>query len=76
MARFYWFVLILAYYYVINLIGVYIFWVYLCGAGCPVGSNNFVGDTLCVEIPVTVLRVFLGNVTSFWNTFVLGGGVM
>ena len=27
-----------------------------------------------MEVPVTVLRVFLGNVTSFWSTFVLGGG--
>ena len=49
-------------------------WVYLCGAGCPVGSNHFVGEPLCVEVPVRVLRVFLGSVTSFWSTFVLGGG--
>ena len=28
-----------------------------------------------MEVPVTVLRVFLGNVTSFWSTFVLGGNV-
>ena len=53
---------------------VIIYWVYLCGAGCPVGSNHFVGEPLCVEVPVRVLRVFLGNVTSFWSTFVLGGG--
>ena len=59
---------------VINLVSVIISWVYLCGAGCPVGSNNFVGEPLCVEVPVRVLRVFLGNVTSFWSTFVLGGG--
>ena len=50
------------------------YWVYLCGAGCPVGSNHFVGEPLCVEVPVRVLRVFLGSVTSFWSTFVLGGG--
>ena len=73
-ARFFWFFHILAYYYVINLIGVYNIWVYFCGAGCPVGSNHFVGEPLCVEVPVTVLRVFLGSVTSFWSTFVLGGG--
>ena len=30
---------------------------------------------LCGAVPVAVLRVFLGNVTSFWSTFVLGGGV-
>ena len=34
----------------------------------------FCRGALCVEVPVTVLRVFLGNVTSFWSTFVLGGG--
>ena len=26
-----------------------------------------------VKISVKVVRVFLGNVTSFWSTFVLGG---
>ena len=36
----------------------------------------FVGEPLCVEVPVRVLRVFFGNVTSFWSTFVLGGGLM
>ena len=59
---------------VINLVSVISSWVYLCGAGCPVGSNHFVGEPLCVEVPVRVLRVFLGSVTSFWSTFVLGGG--
>ena len=29
-----------------------------------------------VKISVNVVKVFLGNVTSFWSTFVLGGGVM
>ena len=41
---------------VINLVTVIISWVCLCGAGCPVGSNNFVGEPLCVEVPVRVLR--------------------
>ena len=27
-----------------------------------------------MEVPVIVLRVYLGSVTSFWSTFVLGGG--
>ena len=27
-----------------------------------------------MAVPVTVLRVLLVNVTSFWSTFVLGGG--
>ena len=34
----------------------------------------FCGGALCMAVPVTVLRVFLVNVTSFWSTFVLGGG--
>ena len=29
---------------------------------------------LHVKNSVKVVRVFLGNVTSFWSTFVLGGG--
>ena len=49
-------------------------WVYLCGAGCPVGSNHFVGEPLCVAVPIRVVRVFLGDVTCSWSTFVLGGG--
>ena len=27
-----------------------------------------------MAVPVIVFRVFLGNVTSFWSTLVLGGG--
>ena len=61
---------------VINMVTVIISWVYLCGAGCPVGSNYFAREPLFAEVPVRVLGVFLGNVTSFWSTFVLGGGVM
>ena len=73
-ARFFWFFVYLHFTDVINLVSVIISWVCLCGAGCPVGSNHFVGEPLCVEVPVRVLRVFLGNVTCFWSTFVLGGG--
>ena len=29
---------------------------------------------MCVEVPVTLFRVYLGMVTNFWSTFVLGGG--
>ena len=32
------------------------------------------GGPLCVEVPVTLFRVYLGMVTYFWSTFVLGGG--
>ena len=45
--RFFWFFRIIAYYYVINLIGVYNSWVYLYGAGCPVGSNLLWGSLVC-----------------------------
>ena len=34
----------------------------------------FIGEPLCEEVPVRVLMVFFGNVTSFWSMFVLGGG--
>ena len=33
----------------------------------------FASGFLHVKISVKVVRVFLGNVTSFWSTFVLGG---
>ena len=32
-------------------------------------------EPLCVEVPVTLFRVYIGMVTSFWSTFVLGEGV-
>ena len=72
-ARFFWVFRIIAYYYVINLIGVYNSWVYCVGMGARL-VVIFCRGALCVAVPVTVLRVFLGNVTSFWSTFVLGGG--
>ena len=39
--------------------------------GC---SLVFASVFLHVKISVKVVRVFLANVTSFWSTFVLGGG--
>ena len=30
-------------------------------------------EPLCVEVTVTLVRVYLGMVTCFWSTFVLGG---
>ena len=51
----------------------YNFWVYFVGLGAR-SIVIFAGEPLCVEVPVTVLRVYLGNVTCFWSTFVLGGG--
>ena len=31
-------------------------------------------EPLCVEVPFTLCRVYIGMVTLFWSTFVLGGG--
>ena len=43
-------------------------------AGCLVVVLVIALVFLHVKISVKVVRVFLGNVTSFWSTFVLGGG--
>ena len=43
-------------------------------AGCLVVVLVLASAFLHVKISVKVVRVFLGNVTSFWSTFVLGGG--
>ena len=51
-------------------------WVILRRVGCMVVVLVLASAFLHVKISVKVVRVFLGNVTSFWSTFVLGGGVM
>ena len=43
-------------------------------AGCLVVVLVLASVFLHVKISVEVVRVFLGNVTSFRSTFVLGGG--
>ena len=43
-------------------------------AGCMVVVLVLASVFLHVKISVKVVRVFLGNVTSFWSTFVLGEG--
>ena len=43
-------------------------------AGCLVVVLVLALVFLHVKISIKVVRVFLGNVTSFWSTFVLGGG--
>ena len=43
-------------------------------AGCLVVVLVLASAFLHVKISVKVVRVFLGNVTGFWSTFVLGGG--
>ena len=42
--------------------------------GCLVVVLVLASAFLHVKVSVKVVRVFLGNVTSFWSTFVLGGG--
>ena len=49
-------------------------WVILRLVGCMVVVLVLASVFLHVKISVKVVRVFLGNVTSFWSTFVLGGG--
>ena len=49
---------------------------FLRRVGCLVVVLVLASAFLHVKVSVKVVRVFLGNVTSFWSTFVLGGGVM
>ena len=49
-------------------------WVVLRRVGCMVVVLVLASAFLHVKVSVKVVRVFLGNVTSFWSTFVLGGG--
>ena len=48
---------------------------FLRRVGCLVVVLVLASAFLHVKISVKVVRVFLGNVTSFWSTFVLGGNV-
>ena len=43
-------------------------------AGCLVVVLFLASAFLHVKISVKVVRVYLGSVTCFWSTFVLGGG--
>ena len=47
---------------------------YLRRFGCLVVVLVSASVFLHVKVSVKVVRVFLGNVTCFWSTFVLGGG--
>ena len=49
-------------------------WVILRQVGCLVVVLVLASAFLHMKVSVKVVRVFLGNVTSFWSTFVLGGG--
>ena len=50
------------------------FWVCCVGLGAR-SVVNLSGGSLCVwRSSVTLFRVYLGMVTCFWSTFVLGGG--
>ena len=48
--------------------------VFLHRIGCTVVVLVLASAFLHVKISVKVVRVYLGSVTSFWSTFVLGGG--
>ena len=43
-------------------------------AGCLVVVLVLASAFLHVKISVKLIRLYLGSVTSFWSTFVLGGG--
>ena len=49
-------------------------WFILLRVGCLVVVLVFASAFLHVKVSVKVVRVFLGDVTCFWSTFVLGGG--
>ena len=49
-------------------------WVILRRVGCLVVVLVLASAFLHVKVSIKVVRVFLGNVTCFWSTFVLGGG--
>ena len=49
-------------------------WVNLHRVGCLVVVLVLASAFLHVKVSVKVVRVFLGNVTCVWSTFVLGGG--
>ena len=49
-------------------------WVILRRVGCLVVVLVLASAFLHVKVSVKVVRVFLGNVTSLWSTFVRGGG--
>ena len=46
---------------------------FLRRVGCLVVVLVLASAFLHVKVSVKVVRVFLGNVTSFWSMFVLGG---
>ena len=49
-------------------------WVSLRRVGCMVVVSVLASAFLHVKVSVKVVRVFLEYVTSFWSTFVMGGG--
>ena len=64
------------FYYVINVIGIYIYWVCCMGLGARLVVTFSWGEPLCVEVRVTLVRVYLGMVTCFRARLCWGGGVM
>ena len=73
-SRFFWLFRILARYDVINMIGTYKFWVCYVGLGARSVVSFLRGEPLCVEVPVTLFRLYLGMVTCFGVRLCWGGG--
>ena len=64
------------FYYVINVIGIYIYIGFVVWGWVPGWWLLFQGGggALCVEVPVTLVRVYLGMVTCFGARLCWGGG--
>ena len=63
------------FYHVINVIGIYIYIGFIVWDWVPGWWLLFQGgEPLCVEVPVTLVRVYLGMVTCFGARLCWGGG--
>ena len=73
-SRVFWLFRILTYYYVINLISTYNFWVCCVGLGARSVVDFSRGESLCAEVPVTLFRVSLEWSLVFGARLCWGGG--
>ena len=53
---------------------VFFYWVFLCGAGCPVGGSISGGCASCVGAPRVKYSGYTSNGHLFLSTFCAGGG--
>ena len=61
--------------YVINVIGIYIYIGFVVWGWVPGWWLRFYGgEPLCVEVPVTLVSIYLGMVTCFRARLCWGGG--